>query len=1208
VFVRRFFAFFLFFSCCTFAQTNGRLTGSVVDPSGAAVPKATVNLFLHGGKRPQLSTVTNNNGAFDIESIRPEVYDVEVQSAGFQLYRVENVKIDASRPTDLPSLKLALAAAASSVNVTAGAETVQTTSPTVSTTITAEQLEQLPVPDRNPLAFIYTQAGVGASQFATNINGQRESFSNVTLDGMNIQDNYLRDNDLDFTPNLLLLDQVKEVTVTTALSGAEASGGSQVNLVTPSGTNELHGALYYQNRNNDVAANDFFDNRDGTGLPRLNLNQAGGKVGGPIKRDKLFYYVNYEAYRLVSQQEADATILTQTARDGIFSYINANGQLQQANILQITGLPPDPAVQALINQIPPPSKINNNRVGDSQPGQLLNTAGYGYLVRDDEQADNVTGKIDYNLSTKHVLAGSYAWNRNYVDRPDVATTYSTVPPVSNNNDVKFATMSWRWSPTPNLTNEVRGGLNFAPATFNMNGPFPSSIIGNTDFTSPVAAAQFLPQGRNTRTRSIQDNGYWNHGKHTVEFGYQYQGVRIRSYDYGGTIPTYNVDINSSAQQHNLLGFGDLPGVGATDLQAANELLVTLAGLLDNDNAVYNVTSRTSGFVPGQPWVRNFTYDNHAFYGQDEYKIRKNLTLTAGLRWDYYTPVNEVNSLELQPALEGKNAYQSLLDPNNSLVFYGNSAGQPFYQKNLKNFAPNAGLAWDVFGDGKTSIRAGYALRYVDDQMVEVTDGFTATNPGLQAFPANFNLSGTVNNPPPIPVPPFQVPTSFATQYNLNSEVYYTLINPKLAQPYDQQFAFVVQRELKGTIIELRFIGDHATKLLRGFDLNQENISSNGFLSNFLLAQNNGFLALKKNGIFNPAYNASVPGSQPLPVFAHLTGDGELRNSTYDALIENGEAGELAYQYTLNGQNGSLGFFPNPNALSSVYLDNFSNSHYDSGQAEVRRRFQSGLSFQVNYVFSKWLSDGAGLDQQRFEPFEDINNTKLEESRTPTDLTDQFKANYSYALPIGGPHMLRLRGGWDRLLQGWSTSGILSWVSGNPISIDTQSLTAAGWGTFLREDFSAENMADTTRTKGQINGLLGVRRTGDGVYYIASSAIGPGGYGVAQAGAAPFSGQAFTNPGAGTLGQLQRRMFDGPPVFSMDAAVLKDTKINERLTAQLRVEALNVFNHTAFAVFSTEGTQFLNSNDNMAINSPQFGQITSLAVSPRRMQFGLRLSF
>ena len=278
---------FSLFSALAFAQTNGRLTGSVADPTGAAVPKAAVNLFLHGGKRPLLSTLTNNQGSFSIETVRPELYDVEVQSAGFELYRLENVKIDPGRPTDLPPIKLTLAATAASVSVTAGAETVQTSSPTVSTTITAEQMEQLPVADRNPLAFIYTQAGVAANPFATNINGQRESFSTVTLDGMNIQDNYLRDNDLDFTPNLLLLDQVKEFTINTALSGADASGGSQVNLVTPSGTNEYHGALYYQNRNNDAAANDFFDNRDGNGLPRLNLNQAGGSLGGPVCRAAL---------------------------------------------------------------------------------------------------------------------------------------------------------------------------------------------------------------------------------------------------------------------------------------------------------------------------------------------------------------------------------------------------------------------------------------------------------------------------------------------------------------------------------------------------------------------------------------------------------------------------------------------------------------------------------------------------------------------------------------------------------------------------------------------------------------------------------------------------------------------------------------------------------------------------------------------------------
>ena len=593
------------------AQVNGRLTGSVIDPSGAAVPKASVNLLLHGGKRALLATTTGTDGQFSIQSIRPELYDLTINAGGFQPYKLENVKIDPSRSTDLAAIKLSVATTSTSVEVTANAQTVQTTSPEISTTVTMDQIRRLPVGDRNPLGFIATQAGVASTQFSTNINGQRESFSTVTLDGVNIQDNYLRDNDLDFTPNLLLLDQVQEFTITTSLSGASASGGSQVNFITPSGTNQFHGAAYWQNRNNDFAANDFFDNKDGNGLPRLNLNNVGGSLGGPIKRDKLFFYVNYEAVRLRSQTLEDATILTQNARDGIFSYVDTSGAVQRKNILQLTGLPASSTLRALINQIPAPDKINNYRVGDSHADQLLNTAGYSYLVRSDENRNHVTGKVDYNLSEKNVISGSYAWNSDFVDRPDVAISYSSVPPAYNDNNVKFGSLSWRYSPTATLTNELRGGMNFAPSVFAMTGSLPSYFIGGLSFTSPVAAASFQPQGRNTRTRNLQDNGNKVWGRHTIQFGYFYQGVRIRSYDYGLTVPEYDVSdpfcgcVDSSRQQRLLLTGAQLPKIGAQDLDNANVLLASLAGLLNDDAALYNITSRTSGFVPGAPWVRNY---------------------------------------------------------------------------------------------------------------------------------------------------------------------------------------------------------------------------------------------------------------------------------------------------------------------------------------------------------------------------------------------------------------------------------------------------------------------------------------------------------------------------------------------------------------------------------------------------------------------------
>ena len=262
------------------AQDTGRISGSVEDPSGAAVPKATISLTLHNGSRPLVTTVTNSGGFFTIDTLRPVYYDLVVVADGFQRYTQENLKVDVARATDLAPIKLTLASGTDSVTVIASPETVQTTSPEVSTTITRDQIERLPVGDRYALAFVTTQAGVAPSTWETVINGQRSSFTNVTLDGINIQDNYIRTGGVDFTPNQLLLDQVQEMTVVTSNQGAASGGGaSQVNFSTPSGTNQFHGDLLWQNRNNAFAANDFFDNKDGNPLPRLNKNQAGGSSG-----------------------------------------------------------------------------------------------------------------------------------------------------------------------------------------------------------------------------------------------------------------------------------------------------------------------------------------------------------------------------------------------------------------------------------------------------------------------------------------------------------------------------------------------------------------------------------------------------------------------------------------------------------------------------------------------------------------------------------------------------------------------------------------------------------------------------------------------------------------------------------------------------------------------------------------------------------------
>ncbi|MBV8841420.1 MAG: TonB-dependent receptor [Bryobacterales bacterium] len=1176
------------------AQDTGRITGSVVDPSGAVVPKAAISVILHGGTNAVATTQSNSAGLFTVEELRPLLYDLTIDAQGFDKYKLENVKVNPSRDTDLSAISLQVATTATSVSVTAtGAETVQTTSTEISTTVTNEQISRLPVGDRNVVAFISTQAGVAPTQYETVINGQRSSFSNVTLDGINIQDNYIRTGGLDYQPNLLLLDQVQEFTVVTSnQSSAAAGGASQVNLSTPSGTDEFHGDLLWHNRNSALAANDWFNNQDGVHPPTLNLNQAGGSLGGPIKRDKLFFYVNYEAYRLRNQLAQNATILTQSARNGIFTYRDTSGSIRTANILQIAGLAPDPVMQQQLAQVPTPDKINNYRVGDSQPGQILNTAGYSYLARNNGDRDNATGRLDYILSPRNALMATFAWNRNTVDRPDVGIGYEPVSPFQNDDSRKFFSVAWRANPKPNFTNELRAGFNMAPGIFGYNGTLPPYLIGGTIYNSPEPAvnSSILAQGRDTRTWSHMDNATWVKGRHTLKFGYQFQGVHVRTYDYTGVIPQYNVGISSSGQSNNLLYSSDLSGIRSLDLNNANLLLASLAGLLDNANVTYNVTTKTSGFVPGAPYLRHFIYNNLAFYGQDEWKARRNLTVTAGLRWDYYTPVNEKDSLELQPQLVNGDARTTLVS-NATLNFTGNSVGRPFYNKDLNNFAPNIGLAWDVFGNGKTSVRAGYSIAYVTDEAISVTEVFTNGNPGLFSPVYQYDLSGVMSqNRPALPAPPFKVPQTFADAYATNPSVYFGLLDPGLRTPYVQQWSYSMQQEIKGTIVEARYVGNHATKMLRGFDYNQEDIQSNGFLSDFIKAQKNGYLALASTrGTFNPAYNPLIQGSQPLPVFAKLYKGGQLNDPTYRQLIQQGEAGELAYEYQLYGQNGSLNFFPNPNALETDFVTNYSNSTYNSLQLEVRHRFQKGLEFQANYVFSKWLSDAAGTDQYRYEPFLDINNPAIGRARNPNDLTHQFKVNYAYELPFGEGHRIN-KAGWNRLLSGWMTSGNLMWISGNPLSI------YSGRGTFLREASSGTNEADTNLNFQQLASLMQFRMTPTGPYFLPASAIGADGRGVAPDGQPPFSGQLFFNPGPGQVGTLQKRMFTGPRVFAMDAALSKSTKFTERIRAELRLEALNVFNHPTFAIFAQN------------INSTQFGQITNTAIGARQLQLGLRVMF
>jgi hypothetical protein len=1171
-----------------FGQVNGRLTGSVVDPSGASVVNATVNVYLPGGKTPVLTMKTTTDGNFDFTAVRPDTYRLEVLAAGFNNFVQDNITVDPVRQTSLAAIRLGIQSAAQTVEVTGNVATIDANSVEVTSTVTQSQVLNLPVLDRQVNNLFYTQPGVNNNGRAdTAINGLRAQNTNVTYDGVNIQDNFIRINGLDYIPNKLTIGEVSELTISTSNANLTVSGNANgISISSISGTNTYHGSAYWYNRNNFFSANDWFNNQAGVARPFLNLNQFGGTIGGPIKRDKLLFYAAYETYNLHATTPETATILTPTARQGILTYPTASGN-KTFNVLQNPNADPaplkiDPVVAGLLAKVP--TVGNTTSVGDQ-----LNTTGYQFNARSNNRRDSVVGKLDYNLSPKHVFSGTYRWSRDNLDRPDVFSGFNVVPPVSNHNGTKLYAVSWRWTPTSSLTNEVRGGGNLAVAPFDVAGSIPSVLFNGTIFTNPTNT--FLPQGRTVQTYNAQDNANWVHGRHSIAFGFQTQQTRVTPYNFGGVAALYTLGVASVNIPYGY-GTGDIPGANSTYTNTANNLLGTLAGLITSATQSYNITSQTSGFVPGAPSKQHMILNGYAGYVSDTWKLTPRLTAILGVRWDYFPPVSEQDGLLIQPQLINNDPVATLLG-NATLTFQG----KHLYNSSKKNFAPNVGLAWSPFEGGKTVLRAGYSIAYAQDDILEAVINTASVNSGLvgtNSIPQAFAFASA---PPALPAPKFQIPiTSQQNFINTSDNAVQGLMNPNLRTPYVQQWNFSLENQWKGVIFNTSYIGNHAVGLFRQIDLNQINVNQGGFLQDFKNAYNNGILSLNAGRGFNPAFSSAVPGSVPLPFFSSLPGGGLLSNSTVRGLILQQQVGTLAQVYQQNSlfptNQPNFSYFPNPLTLYSSELTNFSQSTYNGLQVEARKRTQSGIQFQASYVFAKAFSDTSverGLDAilDRFNP-------AIERARAPWDLTHSFKLNHYIPIPAGKGHHVSARGlNW--LIGDWALSGFVSVQSGAPISILT------GRGTLNRSARSGQNTAVTIDSLDQLKAVTGLFMTGGGPYFVSPSVIGPTGTGAAADGSAPFPGQIFFNPAAGTVGSLQRRDLSGPWYKNYDMAILKSIKITERQHLDFRADFYNLLNHP----------NFLAGDQN--INSVNFGKITSQfysapGVGPRLLQFGLYYRF
>ena len=1193
-------------------STTTRVNGTVKDSAGATVPNAKVTL-IDAATKDQKSSMTNDEGTFVIADVRPGTYSVVVEGAGFKKLQVSNVVVHVDTPVILNSLTLEAGGVTETVSVTASEaqSLIRSEDAKLSTTVDVKQVQDLPLNGRNPINLAGGMAGVNSNTNIrqSSINGLRGSFSNITWDGIEINDNFVRTDAL-FGVNTPSVAGVAEFTLTTQNAGADDGFGiAQVKFTTPRGGTSYHGEVYDFYRNDKLDANTFFNNTTGLAKPKLLQHQYGFNVGGPFalprfgeggpsltEKGKLFFYFFYEYTDTQQDFTPNRTVLIPAARTGNFTYVRAdNGQLNTVNLLALSGRTIDPRIQHLIDLTPAP---NNTSIGDNR-----NTAGFRFNTPNGSTGRNIGFRLDYDINSSNRVEGIYSHFLsklpNDVQLNNIGEQFPGLPGGGQESSRPRYSLAWISSFTSTITNEFRFGFSSStPVFFNRETFDVGYRLTLPLITNPIQ--NFLQQGRAPRNHDLIDNVTWVKGSHVFRFGTSARFIRILNFNDGGIVPQFTVGFNTTSNPTPLVNNTSMfpGGLSSAQFTTANSLLGLLTGATSSVSETFNVSSRDSGFSRGVGSIRHLDYNTLAFYGSDTWRIKPNLSLNLGLRWEYIGPVTERNGLGLMPA---DLSLDVLTNPNAVLDFAGRGTGRPFLARDLNNWAPNFSFAWDPFKDGKTSVRGGFSIAYaIDNNATVLNNSSVGGNAGLQSTATISTLTGTVTNGGivTVPVPQFKVPRTLVDQLSLSQTPTLFTTEFNLKTPYAEQWNFGIEREIfRDTAVSVGYVGNRGVQLTRGLDTNQVRIFENGFLADFLRAQRN----LANFG--NPACSAAqaaTTGCEVLTIFPRLGNGGNLGNATIRNLISQGQVGELVSNYVsqrntflslaqpcVQGATGPIcpSFFlpANGNAFVTDYIGTSGWSNYHGLQAEIRKRFSRGWYYQVNYTWSKAFTN-AEQAQAEFAPYLDnaIGDT-LEKKRLNQDVHHVLKANAVYELPFGSGKRF-LSDGWaSKILGGWQLSGIAQFRTGRPISF------ISGRGTLNRSARSGNNTPNTTLTLSELQSMVGLFRDPvTGLPLVVDPRLID-----SQGRANPAF---FTHPLAGTVGSLSLTPVDGPGYWNVDTALIKRIRFKERLGLELRLEAFNVFNHTNFQV-----------PNSLNIDDTDFGRINQ-TFDPRILQLAWKFTF
>jgi outer membrane receptor protein involved in Fe transport len=1291
-----------------FAQgsTTGRLVGAVLDENGAAIANAQVSVKGNQAEG-QYTATTNKEGNWTLPSIPAGTYTVMIQATGFKSTIVQAVKVDIGLPATV-NATLEVGQVGDQVVVTGGGEVLQTASANISTTVTGRQIRELPFSTRDAMQLVIALPGVqtpGTSR-TSSVNGLPKAALNITIDGANVQDNMLKSSDGFFTDVQPKSDAVEEVTISTATPGAESAGGGavQIRFVTKQGSNEYHGGLFWQHRNNALNANYYFNNIDGLPRDRIILNQYGGNIGGPIKipklfngRDKAFFFVNMEEFRLPQTYNAARTVLTPNALQGIFRYRDSNNAIQEVNLYQIAARggftnTPDPATAkalALINDAAQKGVLTS-RVSTNNDYNRLNLA---FQDPGNNKRHFPTIRLDFNLTNAHHLEFVHNYQNYYANPDGVNAILSSYPGTGSvlggdgstgsvyRNSISYV-LAERWTISSRLVNEARASLagvgtsnfrrEFSPGNFvlfngyNVSNPFTSNY---TTYSSNSR--------RHTPVATFTDNLTWLQGAHTFNFGGSFTRISSYTEDVGSALVpgvTINIAANDPVNTGttNIFTANNFPNSTPAQRTEAASLYAQLTGRISATTRAAALNEKTGKFAFAPTTVRSHQSEL-GIYAQDSWKFSSGLTLTGGLRWEFApSPVND-NQVYTRTGADGVfgvSGFGNLFNPG---VYKGAltqftllKPGEKGYENSYRNFAPSVGFAWTpkfkdkilarLFGEaGQTVMRGGYSLAYIREGFGTFTsifggnEGVTfAAGTSPANFPVEFGAPGSRllrnGTPPYLPLPEAKFPITARQGIAVND------FDPTLKPGYTQSWTFGIQRELtKDMALEVRYVGNHGTRLWRQVELGEVNIFENGFLNEFKAAKENLRIFRQANPrcgtTGNPACNygnSGLAGQAAIPIIQTAIG---VTDATTLTSIDRGEAGRVAASIAQNvtrmntlinntataalmkpirltdpndpSQTITLSnfFVANPRAPTGSFLmDNTGDSNYHSLQVELRRRLSKGLLVQGSYVWSKGLTNMFANSSGANSTPTTLRDPDKDKAVTPRDMPHAFKFDYLYELPIGpGQHFFN--GGPSfvkKALEGWQIGGVARIQSGAP------TLIASGRQTFNNRD---AGVVLYNLTRKQLQSMVKIRKETvcdpncHGVVYYLPQDLIDNTLAAFEQGSKPLDTSKPYIGAPTTAGQLGSILYlYGPWTSRYDLNLLKRTKLTEKTNIEFRAQFLNAFNQSNLTIRGP-GTDA----SSIALStSPTFGQTRNafrdFTVSGtndpggRLIEFQLRLNF